>query len=1116
MATGKRNPFPSSGVTRPGLEVETLVSLPSQGGAVERLEELVRSVITHGTQPVKDEFDVEIMKSKPELVMLRGEFGSGKTLTLTRLYMDCKQGRIKIKTKEGKTERKAIVIPIYQPLHALLSNPEDLLDVLQQRLPTETKNEQIREAILKAKEKAEQTVVERDSLLRRIYVCRYSVDAAVRNAADAIVIILDELEESVDDYARFVESYAKIFSILREFTDRQVGPVITVLGITPRAIDSLVEETKQALLRRAVTIDLPHLTSPDELFALAKGYDYQVEKYVDSDTFDLIYGLTRGNPGFALASLHWAWEEMQYRNLDRVDAKLAKEAVESIAWKGERLIPTAAFEAEARYPSARRVLETVKREVAIEIDPESVLEGVMASIDSIALIKTPEETCNMLEKEFGERGTRLKAVSLLNASLYSEPHIEYSILLAFGDNEHADERNITDVLEVWSGLHGDFIIFVMPSTANELRRAIDKICTGKMYRGLEWRELVIPLLLGNEDMRELTSLATMSGTEIKNAEKLVAQKYGIAAKIEDLIRKLKETGKSIPYRWELKRLTKEVQWGIYALIAKRFTDKEFTAKEAIDFVLSHYDLVEETKAHYKEARLQEKYSDSEEFKEKVNRDVVGVLDVLVDNGFANRRTDKYYIPPLLTYERELYTLVKTIRENEKGRNPGTDDLKYEFFGYAPKANNIYGLAKGMEGKGYIKCIQEGPLQRRFYKELHPSTHLAETEITLKRVEKGIQESVAERLRENKIVLKEPEFKRFMKSVTGRIEDRIREAYGLLEKAGDETLDQFERLRLMNWAEILTLIATDYAKELVDRWLDIKTEIAQTQADIERFLKITEHSEETNRLDKTKATEIRGTITEAETSLRKVTQATDAFELEDAEAKLRDLRTMVRQIEQRLMAELEEIGKAEKSIRIAEEGVQRIATLIERNKHYAEILELNKKLEEFSMKISDARKAAEKGKTADVSVEPLPVFLRQATSDKIAFVESHMAALKRAEDLLNALGQSPAADQVATGLPIIDKSLKRAVREEDLRDHDAFVENLGKAYEEVLNQMRVFDRLRILFMGAVREGRSKFKSHGVDKAISQVLPLSEAKARELRHLLEELDLVKCTDIEVVHG
>ena len=294
------NPFPSGGVTRPGVKPSAYVPLVPQLGVVERIEELIRSVVRHKLTPVKDDKGVEILKGKPELVMVEGEYGYGKTLTLTALYFELKERKVKI--KENGKERNIVSIPIYQPLHALISQPSELIDLLIERLIAESP-EGIKKYLKEVKNRLEREIEETDELQKKIYTWKYLVDAAIRKGVDVVVIMLDELEESIEDYVRFKSSYKELFASLREFTDRQVGPVITILGITPEARDS-IEEQKEAFLRRAVLLPLPGLTSPEELTQLAKAYDPNLETYVEKEAIETTYRLARGNPGVSLAILH--------------------------------------------------------------------------------------------------------------------------------------------------------------------------------------------------------------------------------------------------------------------------------------------------------------------------------------------------------------------------------------------------------------------------------------------------------------------------------------------------------------------------------------------------------------------------------------------------------------------------------------------------------------------------------------------------------------------------------------------------------------------------------------------------------------------------------------------
>ena len=99
------------------------------------------------------------------------------------------------------------------------------------------------------------------------------MDAGVANGADVVVVLLDELEESVEDYDRFADEYSDMMSEIREFTDREVGPVLVVLATTPNALRAIVARSKQAMFRRMVPLELLRLTSPEELLSIVEEYD---------------------------------------------------------------------------------------------------------------------------------------------------------------------------------------------------------------------------------------------------------------------------------------------------------------------------------------------------------------------------------------------------------------------------------------------------------------------------------------------------------------------------------------------------------------------------------------------------------------------------------------------------------------------------------------------------------------------------------------------------------------------------------------------------------------------------------------------------------------------------
>ncbi len=267
MPTGK-NPFPSGGITRLDMLPPQIVPLTSQAGALARLESAITSIVRHRTVREVDEHGEEVHVGKPELFMLRADYGAGKSLVLSSLRRDCENG-LKL---EEKPPRKAVGICIYQPLHALIDSPAKLLDILLQKLVEQAPRE-LKEKIAAARRKYESEVTSGDEIVKKILVWRYCANVAVTNGVDFVAVLLDEIEETVSEYQSRRQEYLETLSVVRNFVDRQVGPIVVVLGITPKAIDELVGELKAALQRRTVTIDLPKMTSVEELLSLARGYD---------------------------------------------------------------------------------------------------------------------------------------------------------------------------------------------------------------------------------------------------------------------------------------------------------------------------------------------------------------------------------------------------------------------------------------------------------------------------------------------------------------------------------------------------------------------------------------------------------------------------------------------------------------------------------------------------------------------------------------------------------------------------------------------------------------------------------------------------------------------------
>jgi hypothetical protein len=1105
IMTDERNPFPPSGVTRPGIPVESIASIPSQGGALERLEQAIGSVVTHGVVPTIDDRGIEVLKGKAEFFWLRGEFGSGKSFVLNALFQDCKNRKLRV--KQAQASRKALVLAVYQPLHALVAEPSKFLDVLIERITEAAPTREIKDAIVEARGTYEKSIREKDETLKKILIWNYCCDTAIRNGIDAIVLLLDELEESVTDYDALKSSYAEIFSVLRELTDRQIGPVVTIVGITPKAIDSLIEKTKQALLRRAIIIDLPRLTSVKEFVVLAKTYDSDLESHVDGPALEAIFTLTGGNPGFGLASLQWAWEEMRYREIPRISRQLASEAVANIGWKGQKVLaPQLSFEVEARYPSARRALDKT-RETIRELSPQQVIQGTISALNSIGILKEPQGITESLETAFGNRGDVTGAMAEVGLSLYSEPNVQYSLLIFYGQDRKPDEESLKRLLTAWHEVEGDLCLALAPSSAADFRRSIDRISSVLPdHKGIPMREAVMTLFLDESDLLEFAGLANMQGSimEIKSAQKLVFEKYKLGQILEDKIRQFRDIGRTIPYRWEVKQVTKEVQWGIYRLLAKRFLERELVPKEAVAFVLDHYQLDEEARKWYDEVRPN---LDQTTFLEKVNREVIGVLETLVDQGFAVKHGDTFFIPPLLSYEKQLHAEVKRIKIKES-KNPGYDDLKHVFFGYVPKGNNIYGLARGMEGKGYIKCISLGP--RRFYTTMDPDERYSQVQLELKNLRQSLQDEISRKFA-GRLDQINPELPSELTDHC--ISSAGKEIIGIeqrLQTPLSRGADEFQGLRLASDAETDLLILIDKGVILAESYLQLELEVRNGILDVGRFDKVLTEFENRN-IGKETLTKIRRVLESANKVGSQALTALKQFRMDEAHKLTGRLLDERKSIESIMAEEFREVAVAEKSLRIAIENFEQIEEIARSKLAQSKLLGIDLEIEKLNQYIQQSKHAIATGRFDEVKTEPLAIFYRRILEPKMRYVPERIALLKRATQLLVDLGQSPLADEVEMSLRRIEKEYERAVgpnkRTDDLIDH------MATAFEKLQTLDKVFERLKTLASGAVRMKRSEFKTKGVDKAVAEALNIELDRAKQLRHVLEDVRAVKCLDIEI---
>lgn len=1097
MEEERANPFPSGGITRPGVKQSVYVPLVSQMGVIERIEGLIRSVAKHPTKIRKDDEGFKLLLGKPELVMVVGDYGYGKTFTLTALYFELKERKIKI--KEDNLERTLISIPIYQPVHAFVTQPPKLLDILTEKLISEAPKE-IQKDLKKAKEESERRIEEKDPLLKKINIWKYTANEAIRKGVDVIVIMLDELEESIEDYGKFKEEYADLFSMLREFTDRQLGPVITILGITQEAIESIVEETKEALLRRTLRFDLPHLTSPSELLRLAKAYDPKVEEYLDKDALNTVYSISRGNPGVALAILHWAWEEMASRGLHKISKEIAEEAAERVAWKGRKMIGTVSSEVEFRYPETRRLLEEIKQKIEPEITPASVIKGLMLSLDSIAWIKDSGKLIEKFAREIEELDFP-KEYGIINLNFYSEPKVTYSCLLMYDDSAYVDERKIKRLLESWKKVNGDFITFIVPIDAIELSRTFTRICENEIYRGIPIIETVILLRLSSEDMKfisVLDKIRDVTPAEMKNIEKMICEKYGIQRKIEEKLRKLREAGKTIPYRWEVTGLTKEAQWMMYKLLCEEFSEKEFSRDDARQFILSRYEELDELKSFYEKIPWSK-------VRERIWNHVSAVLESMVDQGFAVRIADKYTIPPLINYEKEVYNVIKNFRDKE-GRNPGTEDIKTEFFGTVPKGNNIYAVALGMEGKGYLKCVMEGP--RRFYIPLDPKERIVDIEMKLSRLEMMLQNILIQKLPIDNVA----KINKFAKQIIKEKENVTEKIRKDLNNSNKET-DVLEKLRVLSYATRSLEEIYKYADKKAEEWLRFKQTIQSSKSDIERILKIIENSVKQKKLNEQKAIYFKGLVSKLEVLIENAGKKLSDFDLKSVKEILHKVEIQFQQIQTELAEDLKEIAKIQRMILVAEENIDEIEKFLNENAKWARELELFDYLNLYKQELERVKKIIEKGDTTvEIDIPRLPVFIESILSKKLEEVNIRKNTFETAKRILLTLSQ-PEGHEIARTLHKIESLIKRVEKARNAGRVETYLKYVSEIWEIIKKQESCLEKLKNLFMGALRD-RQKYEKLDIDRVVARSLAVDVKTARSLRHLLESIEYVKCKEVEVI--
>ena len=1055
IAAATKNPFPSGGVTRPGIDIKALRDVPSQTGSVDRIEELVRSVAAHGTVKTPHEGVGQTFAGKPEFVTLTGPFGSGKTLTLRKVYDDCRNNQIRF--SEEEQSKKVLALPIYQPLHALIKEPGRLIDILTERLEVEAPTPRVKDAIAKART-AQSGDAREDELLFKINRWRRCVDAGVANGTNVVVVLLDELEESVEDYDRFADEYRDMMSEIREFTDREVGPVLVVLATTPNALRAIVARSKQAMFRRMVPLELLRLTSPEELLSIVEEYDPDARKYLSKDALNSLYAETRGIPGYSLAALAWAWEEMRAQKKSRIDPDLVYSAAQTVTWKGQSV----ARETEnvPQNPKVKQLLETVKP-AAEKVLVEEVVKGAVLSLSGIASVLNAElKTYQMMREEMENRGTMVAENSM--ALTWVEPqadiNVSYLVMTMVADEEHFEESNFRSLLDAFESQGGDVIILMIPNESVQARRSIDRVLQGKQIRGLPWGDIAIRVVLTTEKMRDLAALARLTGTprEIKDAAESLGLTYGISNRFEKILDSLHRAGKTLPYRWDVKRVgqNKEQTFGIYQLLSERFTDEEFTGPQAANWVAEHYHDVPmlkdaPEKGRYMSERAWAEYSTSL------------TLEILEGQTLAQKKGtagDRYYIPALVPYEKELYDVVLSKREGLAGQNPGTDDIKGAFFGLRKaRGYDIWAIAVGMEGKGYLQSYQEGT--RRFYRPFEPHERRTAVEIDLSRFEKQLPDTISQRLAEDKISLTKAEVEAFAGKLQSSSKDRFERARKYLNDSQIPGEDVFRRLHSIAKAKLEVILLQDYANTQIANWSAMQNALDNLEPSLTRKEGILDRLVNSKRLAPKRAAEIRAQFDEFRSTIPKIKSNLNKFEAEKARELYTSISIQIAKIDGELNERLGDLADAEKQIQEAQTNLQTIAKAIDPRSPASKSLGLDNEYSKLEEQLEAAQSVSAKGKSPEqVPTEDLNDFVSRFVDPKLEETRGKLEALRRAESLLGALGQSDEADDLRIKTGKIEGLLEKAQRTRTQNLLNPFMDLFAHGYEQAIEASKTIDWL----------------------------------------------------------
>jgi hypothetical protein len=741
-----------------------------------------------------------------------------------------------------------------------------------------------------------------------------------------------------------------------------------------------------------------------------------------------------------------------------------------------------------------------------------ILRGFLSALSAAVLLKKPEGLDGSLAPLLGERSELGIKFSEVGFSLFSEPDVTFSLLIVYVGGTILGDEKLREILTAWTRINGDLVLFLAPSTLWELRRALDRTCQSMQpYKGLPVREVVTEIFLEENDVAEIASLSNPEGsiTGVKAAQKLVSEKHRIAEQLEDRIRAMRKFGRTIPYRWG-KRSTKEVQWGVYKLLAKRFTGEEFTVSQAVEFIVAHYNLDEETTTWFEETKRKHGIEDIENRLAPV---VVGTLEAMVDQEFASKgreKGDSYHIPQLTDYERELYAEIRRVKQEEH-KNPGFDDIKPRFFGTAPRGNSVFALALGMEGKGLVKCLRLGP--RRFYTVLPADERLAQIELGSRKIAEVLQDRIKNSLGNEFFTAASKDLAEFSNALLSSKKGSIEKIRDMTRNASQAN-EEIEKLRLLSGVELNILLVVDEAFSTAEEYSELGGKLRLFREDLTRTEAIIADYEGTRKLPREKAEQLkellhqtRRFVSDSEASLAK-------FDMEGAVKRVAKAEEEMSNLSDAFAKELEEVAAAEKSLRLATENFEIIQKIALTRQEESEAMGVRVALDALKTELEKAKTSLTRGHFDSIQTESPSQFFRRILGPKIEYATNRAQLFRRASPLLATLNQTSLADEIDIALPRLDKLVTTASDSLLNENFDRAIVQTAQVIQRLNEQDKLLERLATLMAGINKTKKESHANKGVDVVVSSTLDINPDTARSLRHLLEDASLVECMEIRVL--